>query len=259
VVHAIPQKAPGAAAATSQPMDAFLKWEGDRKETTVTNGTVEAYFSFTVTNISTTNVVVTAANGSCMCTVAKLPDLPWTIAPGAGGEIKAVMNLVGKSGQVPKVISVVTDKGTKMLTVTANILPPVAAPQMTAADREKNMKAATADRQAVFKGDCAKCHAEPAKGKMGQQLFVSVCGVCHESDHRASMVPNLHTIAQETNAEFWRNWILHGKPGSLMPAFSQAEGGILTDAQVTSLVNYLTAAIPSKPTQRVTQAAPTSN
>ena len=32
-----------------------------------------------------------------------------------------------------------------------------------------------------------------------------------------------------------------------MPAFAISEGGILSDEQITSLVNYLTTAIPSKP------------
>src|SRR5581483_10486280 len=76
----------------------------------------------------------------------------------------------------------------------------------------------------------------------------SACGVCHESEHRATMVPDLHKIQQETNAEFWRNWITHGKPESLMPAFAKSEGGILSDAQIESLVNYLVAAVPSHAT-----------
>jgi len=39
---------------------------------------------------------------------------------------------------------------------------------------------------------------------------------------------------------------MHGKPGSLMPAFSSAEGGPLNDVQINSLAAYLNAAIPSK-------------
>jgi len=48
-----------------------------------------------------------------------------------------------------------------------------------------------------------------------------------------------------TSIEFWQTWISHGKPGSLMPAFSTAEGGPLTDMQIASLANYLAATIPS--------------
>ena len=53
------------------------------------------------------------------------------------------------------------------------------------------------------------------------------------------MVPDLHAIKAPTNVEFWRTWITHGKPGSLMPAFSTADGGPLTDMQIASLAAYL--------------------
>jgi len=120
---------------------------------------------------------------------------------------------------------------------------------MSAMDREANQKLAIADRQGVFRNDCARCHAEPAKGKLEQPLFTAVCGVCHEAEHRATMVTDLKTLKYPTTPEIWRNWITHGKPGSLMPAFAMAEGGPLTDEQITSLVNYLVAAIPSKTAQ----------
>src|SRR5262249_32802897 len=83
-------------------------------------------------------------------------------------------------------------------------------------------------------------------------------GVCHESAHRASMVPNLHALPHETNAEYWKNWITQGKAGTLMPAFSQAQGGILTDSQIDSLVSFLKAAIPSHPATAQTPKPPAS-
>jgi mono/diheme cytochrome c family protein len=60
------------------------------------------------------------------------------------------------------------------------------------------------------------------------------------------MVADLHTLKTPTNEDFWRTWIAHGKPGSLMPAFSTAEGGPLNDMQIASLAAYLNAAIPSR-------------
>jgi mono/diheme cytochrome c family protein len=60
------------------------------------------------------------------------------------------------------------------------------------------------------------------------------------------MVPNLRAIAQETNAEYWRNWVTQGKAGTLMPAFSEKHGGILNDAQIDSLVKYLSTTIPPR-------------
>jgi mono/diheme cytochrome c family protein len=78
--------------------------------------------------------------------------------------------------------------------------------------------------------------------------------VCHEAEHRASMVPNLHEAKQERNADYWRNWIRDGKAGSLMPAFAQTQNGPLLDEQINSLVEYLLHAMPTKPASAV--AAP---
>ena len=228
-------------------LDTLLKWDAERKEQTVANGTPQAFYTFNLTNVSAQVVTINQVFTSCGCTVAKLPEQPWHIAPGATGQISATMNLAGKFGTSSKTLTVNSDKGVKQLIVQVTILPAGVAQQMTAQDREKNQKLAIADRQAVFKGDCASCHAAPAKDKYGQQLFTAACGVCHEGQNRGTMVPDLHAIAQQTNADFWRNWITHGKPGSLMPAFAISEGGILSDEQINSLVNYLIVAYPSKP------------
>jgi mono/diheme cytochrome c family protein len=100
--------------------------------------------------------------------------------------------------------------------------------------------------QAVFKGDCARCHAASIENKYGKQLYDSVCGVCHEAEHRAAMVSDLHTLTVPTDEHFWRTWISYGKPGSLMPAFARTENGPLTDMQITTLATYLNAVIPSR-------------
>ena len=62
------------------------------------------------------------------------------------------------------------------------------------------------------------------------------------------MVPDLRAIPQTTTAEFWRTWIAYGRPHSLMPAFAVGEGGPLTEAQITSLSDYIMATISSKST-----------
>jgi mono/diheme cytochrome c family protein len=227
-------------------INSILKWDAETKEVTVTNGTIDTHFAFWLTNVSTDEIVINGVHTSCGCTAAQLPEQPWKLAPGTNGEIRVTMNVAGKVGLLTKTVTINTDEGPKILFVKANILPP-AAGQMTAIDREANQKLALADRQAVFQGDCARCHAEVGP-KMGKELYASVCGVCHEAEHRASMVPNLHALSQPTNAEYWRNWITKGKPGTLMPAFSEKEEGILSDDQIDSIVKYLTETIPSKAT-----------
>lgn len=198
-----------------------------------------------ITNFTPISVTILSAHGSCSCTATELPTLPWTIPPGGKGEFGATVNLEGKSGILPKSVTVTTDKGYKELWMRITILPPVI-PTLTDAERARGVEIAKADRQAVFKADCATCHAKPATGKYGKALYDAVCAICHEGEHRATMVPDLHNLNVPTSNEFWRTWIAHGKAGSLMPAFSTAEGGPLTDMQIAVLAAYLDMVIPSR-------------
>ena len=233
------------------PIEDFLAFDSQQKEVRVTNGTPQANFVFNLTNISSGDVVINFVQTSCGCTVAKLPSTPWKLAAKESGQISATMKLAGTppGGSKTKILTLSTDKGSKQLFVKTSIFPEM--------DRTNNQKMAMVDRQAVFKGDCMHCHAAPAKDaagidKTGKDLFAAICGVCHESEHQASFVPNLHRLPEPTNEQFWRNWIALGKPGTLMPAFAKSEGGILTDAQIDSLVAYLTSTIPAKPTAQNT-------
>jgi mono/diheme cytochrome c family protein len=175
----------------------------------------------------------------------ELPPRPWTIPGGSNGLIKVAVNLAGKSGTLFKTVNVSTDKGKKDLMLRINVLPAPPVAPMSEAERARGIAAAKIDRQAVFKGDCVSCHAKNTEGKYGQQLFTSICAVCHEANPRASMVPDLHNLKDPTNEEFWRTWITAGKAGTLMPAFATSQGGPLNDMQIASLAAYLNATIPS--------------
>jgi mono/diheme cytochrome c family protein len=225
-------------------------WESDFKEYTTRPDEDVAPFSFNFTNVTSTNVVVNFVRTSCGCTVPKMPNLPWTIGPGAAAHIEFSLDFRGKSGSLTKVATLETSAGAKTLGLRVNITPkPAVAGGVAQAggnemgNRVKNLQVAAADRQAVFRNDCAKCHAEPTVGKKGQELYGAACGICHESDHRASMVPDLKALKHPTDRAYWLQWITLGKPYSLMPAFSKKEGGPLTDEQVESLADYLSATI----------------
>jgi mono/diheme cytochrome c family protein len=132
--------------------------------------------------------------------------------------------------------------------IRVNIQPPQPMPELTDEERAAGVAAAKLDRQAVFKGNCASCHLRKIEGKYGQRLYETLCAICHESPHRAPVVPDLHNLQIPTNEEFWRTWITYGKPGSLMPAFATSQGGPLSDIQIASLAAYLNAINPSKAT-----------
>ena len=229
--------------------DGIFAWDGVQKSVTVSADKDFAPFSFSFTNITAANVVILNVKASCHCTTAQLPPMPWTIPAGGVGQFtaKVDLNIAGHGGTLFKTINVTTDKGNKQLLLTVNITPAVVR-QLTDAERQMGMQLAKVDRQAVFHGDCASCHANPKTiGSLyGQRLYDSVCGVCHEAEHRASVVPDLSKLTVPTNLDFWRTWITYGKPGSLMPAFTQSQGGPLTDMQIGSIAAYLNAVHPSR-------------
>jgi len=199
----------------------------------------------TVTNsITPAPVTVLNVKPSCGCTTAEVPPSPWVLPPGTNTLIRVNVNLSGKSGMVFKTVGITTDRGRMDLMLRINIAPEPPPRPMTDAERAQGVAASKVDRQAVFRGDCASCHAKNLQGKYGQQLFAAACGICHESTPRATMVPDLHNLKDPTSEEFWRTWITSGKAGTLMPAFARAQGGPLTDFQISQLATYLNLAIP---------------
>jgi mono/diheme cytochrome c family protein len=225
-----------------------VAWDAESKATNVIAGLNHVEFSFCFTNRSPASLTIINVHTSCGCTTAQLPTLPWTVPSGMNGQIGVRVNLAGKSGTVNKTITLVTDQGAKTLLVKITIETPDS-PVMSVTNRLQNLKISQSDRQAIFGGDCASCHIKSIEGKYGKELYDSVCSVCHEAAHRATMVPDLHTLTAPTDELFWRTWISYGRQGSLMPAFAKTENGPLTDMQIASLAAYLNAVIPSRTNQ----------
>ena len=192
-------------------------------------------------------VAILDAHASCGCTQPQLPSRPWLLPPGTNGVLRISVNINGKSGSVFKTVDVSTDKGKKTLTLQINIAPEPPPKPLSEEERARGIAVAKIDRQAVFKGDCVSCHAKNIQGKYGADLFAQVCGICHEANPHATMVPDLHNLKDPTSEEFWRTWITSGKAGTLMPAFSSSQGGPFNDMQIASLAAYLNAIIPPKP------------
>lgn len=221
-----------------------LQFDATVKEHTAKAGETTAQFVFALTNISKEEVTVNWVRPSCGCTVAKLPPVPWKLAAGEGGQMEFALDLKGKHGLLSKYVQVDTSHGQKLLNIKATI--PQGAEVAGMDQRTRNMQLALADRQVVFRGDCAKCHSEPAVGKLGEPLFAAACGICHEAPHRATMVPDLANVKNPGTKDYWKLWVTTGKPGSLMPAFAQAHGGPLTQDQIDSLAEFLVKKYPAK-------------
>jgi mono/diheme cytochrome c family protein len=229
-------------AATNPPA---LVWDAMSKEARGKAGDTNVSYTFYCTNVSPAEVLINYTQSSCGCTVASLPSYPYRIPSGDKGKIDIVMDVRGKYGVVNKTVTVYTSFGQQTLTLIARLPDPIAQlasvkpPAMSEQQRILNQNIAKTDRQAVFVGDCGRCHAEPAKGRLGKALFDLACGVCHDAENRASMVPDLRNPKRPARRDYWVQWVMFGKPNTLMPAFAKANGGILTDEQIFSLVEHL--------------------
>lgn len=217
--------------------DDILKWDATEKEILAKPEDLDLTYSFTLTNVSQTNVTINWVRPSCGCTVAKLPSTPWKLQPGEGGHIDFNLDIRGKSGTLAKYVSIDTSHGQKLLLLKAVIPQRAVNPAMDS--RMKNMQLAMTDRQVVFRGDCASCHATPTVGKKGEELYTAACAICHDAPHRASMVPDLRALKKATGPDYWAFWIANGKPGTLMPGFAKAHGGPLDEEQIRSLADFM--------------------
>lgn len=235
------------AAVEEVPVNA-LTWDTTQQRHTVNTAADPVLFRFQMKNVSQEPVIIEKIHTSCGCTTSDTRELPFTLAPGDSENLQVSMNVAGKHGTVTKSVVVQGSQATWTLVVTSEITPPsdeVLVPGvpngagMSAGVRGRNIEQAMADRQAVFKGDCAACHSQPAEEQIGRDLYLGACEICHDAEHRASMVPDLRVADESRDAAYWREHITDGIEGTLMPAFAKEKGGILSDEQIESLVKYL--------------------
>lgn len=211
-----------------------IEWDALEKRVEAEAGQVNAEFLFELKNTGEEPLEILRLSTSCSCSAAIMREQPWIIAPEAADELRVVMDLRGRRGGLTKTVYVMTNRGEQLLLVHAKVPPP------PAVQREMNLVMAQADRQAVLRGDCARCHVTPAEGKHGKELFEAACQICHGAEHRASFVPDLMTAKGPRDVVYWENWIRRGAEGTMMPAFAKEHGGFLDDGQIASLVEYLT-------------------
>lgn len=228
---------------TKQP----LVWDAISKTNTAKAGDLSSRFDFVVRNVSTNIVEITDITTSCGCTVASMPENPWRIKPGETNHLPVLADLRGKTGSLFKDVIISSKAAPQQLHVMVNIEGFAGTNSMSKEqmDRVWAQQMAGVDRQSVFsRKECQSCHLTPAFGKNGRELYEVACGICHDSEHRATMVPDLHALKTPIDGSYWSNMVAHGKPGTLMPAFLSREGGPLDVRQISSLVTFLTEEYP---------------
>jgi hypothetical protein len=79
---------------------------------------------FILKNTGDADLIISAAKGSCGCTVPEWPKTP--IAKGEDAVIKVTFNSSGKSGKQNKTVTLVTNAipNTKVLTINGNVIVP---------------------------------------------------------------------------------------------------------------------------------------
>lgn len=92
----------------------------------ITQGEKVAY-GFKFKNTGGANLIISAANGSCGCTVPEYPKKP--ILPGEEAIVNVVFSSEGKSGIVEKSVTLVTncEPSTRIIYIKANIIVPTSA------------------------------------------------------------------------------------------------------------------------------------
>ena len=247
-IHSLPRPQPGPPGQIQNaPYPPALVFDAETKEYNPSPGERVAPFTFNLTNVWTNEIVIDKTHADCGCTTATLPAKPWHIPPKGGGPVHIEVNLTGKMGRITKSLTfyykMLPDDATvrsSVVNLMVNIpLPPASLGAMPEAERKAAMIKAVADAQAIFKGDCARCHVEKGRQALGQELYAADCGICHESSHREKFVPDLHALKQATDLDYWKTVIALGKPHTMMPAFAAAQGGPLSEAQIDSLATYL--------------------
>ena len=216
-----------------------IGWDANQRTVAVSSMATNATVVFWATNRSTRSISIVRVKPSCGYTIGKT-RLPATLAPGQAYAIRLDTDVRGKRGILNKSAQVFSSSGVQVLKFKLAI-----GLEEQALSRQGNRVLAEADRQAVFRGKCADCHAKRTEGKSGKPLFAAACGICHEAEHRASMVPDIS--AHRWSRQQWKTLIAKGKPNSLMPAFHQEQHGPLSPAQIESLAELLSVDSQARP------------
>jgi hypothetical protein len=150
------------------------------------------------------------------------------LKPGEKGKIRLSVDIRGKLGTIYKTVEVNTNdpensKSTIALRMT--IKDPV------------HMKAYSAAE--IFSGSCRSCHVLQGKGKEGFDLFVADCMMCHSPGRIA---PSQRDMRMKPR-EHLEKAIREGVEKTSMPGWDLTHGGPLKEAEIMSLLDYLSPAV----------------
>lgn len=149
------------------------------------------------------------------------------IKPGGFADVTVSLDPSGKVGPIAKEV-VISSNDPTYPTVTAHLRADV--------DHALDLTPGKPIEDALFgQADCARCHADPAEGLTGADLYKAVCQMCHGSlqEYAASLPVAIR------DRGVLRGWIADGKGKRGMPGYSADKGGPLTAEQLNTLVQSI--------------------
>jgi len=179
-------------------------------------------------------LTILRTRSSCGCTVSVADEEP--VPPGANGTIHVEFDPAGLHGEIKRSLAVNSNdpvQGAVKLTLRAHV---------TRVDLPALGDGHPAiGGQSLLMGDCGSCHAAPAAGKSGEELYRAVCAMCHGDTATGGRAPSLRETSylQTRGDGELAEAIAYGTANPSMPGFSSMMGGPLDDDQVESLVRLL--------------------
>lgn len=204
------------------------------KETTVDIGNyfddAPLAYHFHLENPTKTPIKDLELTTSCGCTT--LMPSGGAIPPGKELRIDVGSDLTGKRGVIVKSIVANFDYGGTKIEKNFSLTFKV----------QKNIAAHSGHnlQDVLFGPKCSACHANPAAGKTGRELFVAVCAFCHGQNAQGAMATGFTYVRyyDHYDPERIRAIIADGTHVKDMPGFSQVHGGPLDSRQIDSLIDY---------------------
>lgn len=188
-------------------------------------------FSWPYRNEGNAPLVITGTKPSCGCTATAIDESP--VAVGESGVLEVTFDPKGIRGTVRKSLAIMSNDPVHprvLLTIRADVRIP----------EEPRAEGAhpPIEGQSLLMGECAGCHAAPASGKSGAELWGAVCAMCHGAEGEGVSAPALRDAAwlSANDDESIAQMITYGTANPGMPGFSALMGGPLSEGQIDSLV-----------------------
>lgn len=191
-------------------------------------------YEWTLHNDGGAPLEILGVKPQCGCTVTTPTEGP--IPPGGSGVLKVRFDPAGMSGSIRKSLAVMCNDPSAprvLLTVRAEV-------RHVPVKRAPGEHPPTAG-QSMLVGECATCHAAPAAGKTGEDLYRAVCAMCHGPDGSGIHAPSIRApdyLGSRSDDEL-ASAISYGTANPKMPGFVDLMGGPLSTDQIDSLVRLM--------------------